>query len=120
MAMFLSGFMAMNEPLLRKRLAAAALLVLFVAACGQQAGEQPRDTAALQQKIQDKTRDLYRIHLKLDTAATELEKAEAAIESGNVSAAEFHLTEAHRAVVNADNELLDLGQGLQQAVNLDQ
>ena len=110
----------MNEPIFRKRLAATALLVLFVSACGQQASEQPRDTAAMQQKIQDKTQDLYRIHLRLDTAAAELEKAEAAIESGNVSAVGFHVTEAHRAVVNADNELLDLGQGLQQAVNLDQ
>ena len=110
----------MNKPLRCTRLAAAAVLALLVSACGEQESEQPRDTAALQQKIQEKTQDLYRIHLKLDTAAAELEKAEAAIESGNVSAAGFHVAEAHRAVVRADNELLDLGQGLQQAVNLDQ
>jgi hypothetical protein len=116
----MSGFTVMIKPLRCAGLAATAVLSLFVSACGEQASEQPRDTAALQQKVQEKTRELYRIHLKLDTAAAELEKAEAAIASGNVSAAGYHVTEAHRAVVNADNELLDLGQGLQQAVNLDQ
>lgn len=105
----------------KQRLLALCVMLILAGAggCQQQAPEPAFDMAKLQADVQEKTRDLYRIHLKLDTAATEIGKAEAAIQEGNYSAADFHVAEAYRAVATADEALLDLGQGLQQAVNLD-
>ena len=88
-------------------------------ACQEQAPESSLDLAALQNDIQKKTEKLYWVHLKLDTALTELEKAEAALEEGNASAAEYHSSEAHRVILLADEAVLDLGQELQQTLNLD-
>ena len=50
---------------------------LLLSACG---AEQPTgpDMAALQRDMQERTEDLLLIHLKLDTALTEIAKAEAA------------------------------------------
>lgn len=97
----------------------ALLLALAVTACKPEAAENTADRTRLQNEIQALTQDLYRIHLKLDTAASELSKAEAALSNGNTSAADFHTSEAYREVRNADDALLDLGRDLQQAVNLD-
>ena len=95
------------------------MVLVLVTACGQQTDGGGPDVARMQYAVQERTRDLYRIHLKLDTAATEIEKSEAAIEAGNASAATFHATEALRAIRDADDAVLDLGRDLQQAVNLD-
>lgn len=94
-------------------------LALALPACTQEATGTAADRTALQNEIQKLTQDLYRIHLKLDTAAGELSKAEAALADNNTSAADFHTSEAYREVRNADDALLDLGRNLQQAVNLD-
>ena len=98
---------------------AAISLALAMAACKPEAADNTTDRIRLQNEIQKLTQDLYRIHLKLDTAATELAKAEAALSDGNASAADFHTSEAYREVRSADDALLDLGRDLQQAVNLD-
>lgn len=97
------------------------LMVLLTTSsgCQQQASAPAVDMTRLQNAIQKKTEDLLRVHLKLDTAATEMEKAEDALRNGNSSAAEFHTSEAHRNVLSADEIVLDLGQELQEMVNLD-
>ena len=73
----------------------------------------------LQRDIQQKTEELFRIHLKLDTAVSEISEAETAAREGNASGAEFHASEAYRNLVQADEALLDLGRDLQALANLD-
>lgn len=75
--------------------------------------------AELQREMQERTEDVLLIHLKLDTAASEISKAQAAAREGNFSAAEFHAQEAYRTLEQADESLLDLGRDLQEMVDLD-
>jgi hypothetical protein len=105
----------------RQVTAIAALLVAvgLGGGCMQQAGTQHADLVKLQNQVQELTEDLYRIHLELDTAATEISKAEAAIAQGNDSGAEYHAAEAYRSVSQADDDLIELGRALQKAANLD-
>ena len=77
------------------------------------------DTAALQREIQQKTERMYWIHLRLDTASTEIANAEAAAREGNLSAAEFHAAEAYRSIEQADEALLELGTQMQEMAGLD-
>ena len=106
---------------LRQITVIAALLIAVVlgGGCKQQAGTQQADLAKLQNQVQELTEDLYRFHLELDTAATEISDAEAAIAQGNASGAEYHAAEAYRSVTQADDQLIELGRALQKAVNLD-
>ncbi len=98
----------------------AGLLALLLAACNPAVESEPGfDRAALQQDIQKKTERLYWIHLRLDTASTEIANAEAAAREGNHSAAEFHAAEAYRSLEQADQAVLELGQQLQEMAGLD-
>lgn len=97
-----------------------ALLVLLLTACKPAPAQPEVDMAALRQDIQEKTERMYWIHLRLDTASTEISSAETAAGEGNVSAAEFHASEAYRSLQQADEALLELGQQMQEMVNLDQ
>ena len=107
----------MNKNIL---LPVAVTIALALGAC-KPAPETPGvDLAALRQDIQKKTERMYWIHLRLDTAATEISNAEIAAREGNNSAAEFHATEAYRSIEQADEALLELGQKMQEMVNLDQ
>ena len=103
---------------LRIAAGAALLLALLSAACSQPA-EPEVDTAALRADIQKKTERMYWIHLRLDTAATEISNAEQAARDGNTSAAEFHATEAYRSVAQANEALLELGTQMQEMAGLD-
>lgn len=96
------------------------MLVFLLAACKPAPAQPGIDMAALRQEIQEKTERMYWIHLRLDTASTEISNAEAAATEGNVSAAEFHAAEAYRSLQQADEALLELGQQMQEMVNLDQ
>ena len=102
------------------RVLALSALALVLGACKPApAGTEP-DMAALRQDIQKKTERMYWIHLRLDTASTEISNAETAAREGNASAAEFHASEAYRSLQQADEALLELGQQMQEMVNLDQ
>lgn len=95
------------------------LAAFLLAACGP--SQQPQvDVAALRSDIQKKTERMYWIHLRLDTAATEIANAEAAAQEGNLSAAGFHAAEAYRSVRQADEALLELGTQMQAMAGLDQ
>jgi len=99
---------------------AATVLAISLSACQQEAAGPDIDMAALRQDVQKKTERMYWIHLRLDTASTEISNAEAAAREGNTSAAEFHAAEAYRSIEQADQALLELGQQMQEMVNLDQ
>ena len=94
-------------------------MAFLLTACGQSPEPAGPDMAALQRDVQEKTEDILLIHLKLDTALTEIAKAEAAAQEGNSSAASFHASEAYRSLEKADADLLDLGRRLQEMVHLD-
>lgn len=97
----------------------AVTMIMLLAACGQAPEPTGPDMGALQREMQERTEDLLLIHLKLDTALTEIGKAEAAASEGNASAASFHASEAYRKLETADSDLLDLGRALQEMVHLD-
>lgn len=99
---------------------ALTLLLFLLAACKPAPAQPVVDMAALRQDIQEKTERMYWIHLRLDTASTEITNAEEAAGEGNASAAEFHASEAYRSLQQADEALLELGQQMQEMVNLDQ
>jgi len=98
----------------------AVALALVLGACKPAPADPEIDIAALRQDIQKKTERMYWIHLRLDTASTEISNAELAAREGNTSAAEFHAAEAYRSLGQADEALLELGQAMQEMVNLDQ
>ena len=101
------------------RIFMAAATAILMTACGQNTAPAGPDMASLQRDMQEKTEDILLIHLKLDTALTEIAKAEAAAQEGNSSAASFHASEAYRSLATADSDLLDLGRRLQEMVHLD-
>lgn len=99
---------------------ALALLIALLTACKPTPAEPEFDMNALRQDIQKKTERMYWIHLRLDTASTEILNAEKAAGEGNASAAQFHAAEAYRSLEQADEALLELGQKLQEMAGLDQ
>ena len=101
-------------------IAVSVAISLALAACKPAPAGPEVDLTALRQDIQKKTERMYWIHLRLDTAATEISSAEQAARDGNASAAEFHAAEAYRSLEQADEALLELGQKMQEMVNLDQ
>lgn len=104
----------------RMKLLTTVAIALCLAACTPSAQEPEVDLTRLKQEIQQHTERLYWIHLRLDTASTEIADAQAAAREGNDSAATYHAGEAYRAVTRADEALLELGEQLQKMVNLDQ
>jgi hypothetical protein len=69
--------------------------------------------------MQEHTETLLLIHFRLDTAATELARAEEQAQGGNYAAVDYHVTEARRYLDTADDAVLQLGQDLQAEFNLD-
>jgi len=100
-------------------LLAISILIPVLCSCQQQAPEPEINVAELRRDMQKKTEELFRIHLKLDTAINEISEAETAARDQNHSAAEFDAAEAYRSLVQADEALLDLGRNLQASVGLD-
>jgi len=99
---------------------ALVTLLFLLAACKPAPAQPGVNMAELRQEIQQTTERMYWIHLRLDTASTEISSAETAAGEGNASAAEFHASEAYRSLQQADEALLELGQQMQEMVNLDQ
>lgn len=111
------------------RLVPRALLAFLLAACLSAAGcgraEPPAAKAelhvpaALKLAMQDHSETLLLIHLRLDSAATELTRAEEQAQTGNYSAVDYHMADARRHLDAADDAVLQLGQDLQILFNLD-
>lgn len=110
-------FTTMSKPFIY---CAPGMMLLLLAACKPAPAQPGANMAELRQEIQETTERMYWIHLRLDTASTEISSAETAAVEGNVSAAEFHASEAYRSLQQADEALLELGQQMQEMVNLDQ
>ena len=98
---------------------AALLMATLLTACGPAPSAPGEDAVKIRQDIQKKTERLYWIHLRLDTASTEIAKAEDAARAGNTSAAEFHAAEAYRSIGQANEAVLELGTQLQEIAGLD-
>jgi len=97
----------------------APIALTIMGGCREQAAEPAVDMARLRDAMQEHTETLYWIHLRLDTAATEISNAQIAIEEGNASAAEYMAANAYRELIKADEAVLDLGKDLQESLNLD-
>lgn len=115
----MSPFIVTSKTVTAVRMLTLLTALAVTTACERKTEAPPFDLVKLQSQAQALTEDLYRIHLKLDTAAREISEAETAIAEGNNSGAAFHTTEAYRAVTKADDELIELGRALQRAVSLD-
>lgn len=95
------------------------VLLTGLGGCRQQTAQPQPDMTALRQAVMQKTERLYAIHLRLDSAATEILKAESLAGSGNCDSAQYVAADAYRHLEKADEELLDLGSELQALFNLD-
>lgn len=87
--------------------------------CQEKAKAPETDMLALRQAVMKKTEQIYYIHLKLDSASTEISKAEMKASGGDCSDTEYLTAEAYRNLEKADEALLELGRDLQELFNLD-
>lgn len=94
-------------------------LLLALASCQQQAPEPQVDMTALRQEVLKKTQELYRIHLRLDSAASDITAAEQKARNADCSDAEYLAADAYRNLEDADQAILQLGRDLQALFNLD-
>jgi hypothetical protein len=103
------------------RIAMALLVALagLSAGCRQGADDPGRELQRLRGEMIAKQELLYRIHLDLDAAATEVLAARQAARDGNVSGADYHTSEAYRVLNRADDLVLGLGRDLQVLFELD-
>jgi hypothetical protein len=92
---------------------------LSLAGCQQQAQEPSVDMTALRQEVLKKTQDLYRIHLRLDSTASDITAAELKARNAECSDAEYLAADAYRNLEEADQAVLQLGRELQALFNLD-
>ena len=96
-----------------------ASLIIVLAACRPSPAQPQVDMVKLRQSVQEKTEKLYLIHLKLDSAMKEITEAEARASGADCSSAEYVAAEAYRYLVQADDDLIQLGQDLQALFGLD-
>jgi hypothetical protein len=95
------------------------LSLALLSGCQDKTPQPGVDMNALRLAVQKKTEQLYLIHLKLDTAAADITKAELKAQSGDCSDAEYLAAEAYRNIEKADQSVLELGRELQELFNLD-
>ena len=93
--------------------------ILALQGCQKVEPKPEVDMAQLRQAVLKKTEDIYRIHLKLDTAAADITEAELKAGNADCSDAEYLAADAYRSLEQADQELLQLGRDLQVLFNLD-
>jgi hypothetical protein len=93
--------------------------ILALTSCQKHEPEPGVDMAQLRQAVLKKTEDLYRIHLKLDSAAADITQAELKAGNSDCSDAEYFAADAYRNLQQADQDLLQLGHDLQVLFNLD-
>ncbi|MBT8046923.1 MAG: hypothetical protein HKN57_14975 [Xanthomonadales bacterium] len=95
------------------------LSALILSGCEKPAPEPGVDISALRQAVIKKTEELYLIHLKLDSAAADITKAELKARNSDCADAEYLAADAYRNLEQADQDLLQLGHDLQELFNLD-
>jgi hypothetical protein len=100
------------------------LLLLFISilalnGCQKHEPQPGVDMTLLRQAVLKKTEDLYRIHLKLDSAAADITEAELKAGNSDCSDVEYLAADAYRNLEQADQDLLQLGRDLQVLFNLD-
>jgi hypothetical protein len=93
--------------------------LVVLPACQEKAAPSEVDIQALRQAVLKKTEQIYWIHLKLDSASTDITQAELKARNDECSDAEYLASEAYRNLVKADEALLELGRDLQELFNLD-
>jgi hypothetical protein len=93
--------------------------LFLLAACSRETPAPQQDMGKLRQAVQQKTEQLYFIHLKLDSAAKSLAEAESRARQADCGDAEYHAADAYDYLVKADEDLIALGQELQALFNLD-
>ena len=90
-----------------------------LSACQEQAPQPDVDIQALRQAVIEKTEQIYLIHLKLDSASTDITKAELKARNAECPDAEYLAADAYRNLEQADQALLELGRDLQELFDLD-
>jgi chromosome segregation ATPase len=95
------------------------LLLASLSACQEQVTQPEVDMQALRQAVLKKTEQIYFIHLKLDSASTDITEAELKARNADCSDAEYLAADAYRNLEQADEALLELGRDLQEMFNLD-
>ena len=121
-AVRISGDQFVEEFLVMRRTRLLIVLIVSILGlhgCQDKAPEPGVDMAALRQAVLKKTEEIYRIHLKLDTAAADITAAEVKARNADCSDAQYFAADAYRILEQADQDLLQLGRDLQVLFNLD-
>ena len=100
-------------------LPALLLGMASLSACQEKAAQPGVDMQALRQAVLEQTERIYWIHLRLDSASTDITKAELKARNADCSDAEYLAADAYRNLEKADEALLELGRDLQELFNLD-
>jgi len=100
-------------------LPAVCLGLVIAGGCQETVNEPSVDMQALRQAVARKTEQIYYIHLKLDSASSDLSAADQKVQAGDCSDAGYLVAESYRNVQKADEALLELGRDLQELFNLD-
>jgi hypothetical protein len=95
------------------------IILSLLAGCQQPASTADAELAQLKTAMIRKTEQLRDIHLRLNSALTEISKAETTAQSGNCSDAQYIATDAYDHVARADDAILEMGAELQEMFNLD-
>jgi len=93
--------------------------LITLSACQERAAQPEVDMQALRQAVLKKTEQIYWIHLRLDSASTDITRAESKARSGECPDAEYLASDAYRNLEKADEALLELGRDLQELFDLD-
>lgn len=93
--------------------------LVTLSACQEKTMQPEVDMQALRQAVIKKTEQIYWIHLKLDSASTDITKAELKARNADCSDAEYLAADAYRNLEQADEALLELGRDLQELFDLD-
>lgn len=110
--------------MLPKQLSLATALGIMIslvlaAGCQEPASTADAELAQMKTAMIRKTEQLRDIHLRLNSALTDISKTQTAAQSGNCSDAQYIATDAYDHVARADDAILEMGVELQEIFNLD-
>jgi hypothetical protein len=87
--------------------------------CQNKASPAGEELLELRAAMNRKTEQLLNIHLRLDTALSNLVEAESLARSGDCADVQYRVADAYNELRQADSAVLDLGIELQALFNLD-